>query len=280
MWDTQPAVGGHPARQLGGRSELAPPDEIRRVIDKGRVGVMGSNQSLLSPPPLGHRRNAHPGSQMELEAPTTVPDAVVLFHDPDKVRPGRGSKGPNRVSSHRFARFGFGCSQPKPSRKGSDRHIGPRLSARNRRGTGPRYHAIPVLPSVEREPRAPAGCLCRGQDLNLGTPSRADLESAAFGHSATPARSRRGAVRVYPSSDSSSPSEGGSSSVPASASTTSSRRTPCGPESGPAPGERRGPRSGVRRSRPHRRQVRTRRPERRRVRTVRPSTQNAEHPRQ
>jgi hypothetical protein len=32
---------------------------------------------------------------------------------------------------------------------------------------------------------------CRGQDLNLGTPSRADLESAAFGHSATPARSCR-----------------------------------------------------------------------------------------
>jgi hypothetical protein len=30
---------------------------------------------------------------------------------------------------------------------------------------------------------------CRGQDSNLGTPSRADLESAAFGHSATPARS-------------------------------------------------------------------------------------------
>lgn len=28
---------------------------------------------------------------------------------------------------------------------------------------------------------------CRGQDSNLGTPARADLESAAFGRSATPA---------------------------------------------------------------------------------------------
>jgi hypothetical protein len=32
--------------------------------------------------------------------------------------------------------------------------------------------------------------MCRGQDSNLGTPARADLESAAFGRSATPARSR------------------------------------------------------------------------------------------
>ncbi len=33
---------------------------------------------------------------------------------------------------------------------------------------------------------------CRGQDSNLGTPARADLESAAFGRSATPARSPHG----------------------------------------------------------------------------------------
>jgi hypothetical protein len=33
---------------------------------------------------------------------------------------------------------------------------------------------------------------CRGQDSNLGTPTRADLESAAFGRSATPARALGG----------------------------------------------------------------------------------------
>src|SRR5713101_2479101 len=43
-----------------------------------------------------------------------------------------------------------------------------------------------------REPSATASTTgaaygCRGQDSNLGTPARADLESAAFGRSATPA---------------------------------------------------------------------------------------------
>ena len=59
-----------------------------------------------------------------------------------------------------------------------------------------------TLPFARVEPKRDdeRNFLCRGQDLNLGTPARADLESAAFGHSATPAyvSEERGTFMLLP----------------------------------------------------------------------------------
>ena len=119
---------------------------------------------------------------------------------------------------------------------------------------------------------------CRGQDSNLGTPARADLESAAFGRSATPAYGARGDRRPYSSSVSSS-ARSVSSATGMERAPSSRRSSRCSTTVSPSePG--RLCEAIVLRCRPHLRQVRTRRPFRRRVRTVRPSTQKDEQARQ
>ncbi len=140
-----------------------------------------------------------------------------------------------------------------------------------------RERGIPRILTGDSQP-TPLQGWSRGQDSNLGTPARADLESAAFGRSATPALSTRGADGPYSSSVSSSTrspsSEIGMESAP------SSRRSSRDPASGGVGLDTATLREGVLRWRPHLRHVRTRIPDRSRVRTVRPSTQNAEQERQ
>ena len=46
--NVQLAVSAHPAWQLEGRSELAPANDIRAIIDERRVGPIFSNELLLS----------------------------------------------------------------------------------------------------------------------------------------------------------------------------------------------------------------------------------------
>src|SRR5579871_5938386 len=91
-----------------------------------------------------------------------------------------------------------------------------------------------------------------------------------------PRREGEDGARPYSSSPSSGSPSGsvGSSTRIASGRPIGDRRGSVSEVAGPRA------RSGIRRTRPHRKQVRLRRPDRSRVRTVRPSTQYAPHPRQ
>jgi hypothetical protein len=89
------AVCRHAARQLRRGSKLAPPDDFRPIINESRVGSMLSYKRLFFRPPPGGNLNMLTGSKVELEAPTAVPDPVVLFHDAHEIGPGGRPKLPH-----------------------------------------------------------------------------------------------------------------------------------------------------------------------------------------
>jgi len=95
-WDPPVRSGGsepreptHAGRQLGWSSELTPPDDIGALIDESRVGPIRFDELFLQiPPRLDRLWRLAPG-EVECHAPAAVPDAIVLLHDADKVRPSR-----------------------------------------------------------------------------------------------------------------------------------------------------------------------------------------------
>ena len=110
-WDPPVRSGGsepreptHAGRQLGWSSELTPPDDIGALIDESRVGPIRFDELFLQiPPRLDRLWRLAPG-EVECHAPAAVPDAIVLLHDADKVRPvALLSSSISNTASHRLS---------------------------------------------------------------------------------------------------------------------------------------------------------------------------------
>src|SRR5207245_2442848 len=84
---TQLAEPSHSARELGRGSELTPPNDVRAVVDEGRVGLVCSNKSLLVRPVRPGLAVRFTGLEVEGDAPAATPYAIVLLHNSHEVRP-------------------------------------------------------------------------------------------------------------------------------------------------------------------------------------------------
>ncbi len=83
---TQPAVGAHPARDLGGRSELAPSDNLRPIVNEGSVRLIRPNKFLFECLVPSGRSCPLAGRVVEGHAPAATPYAIVLLNNLDEVR--------------------------------------------------------------------------------------------------------------------------------------------------------------------------------------------------
>src|SRR6266581_7080315 len=84
--NVQLAVSAHPAWQLEGRSELAPANDIRAIIDERRVGPIFSNELLFECPVFSSPLFLFATLEVERGAPATTPHSVMLLNNPRKVR--------------------------------------------------------------------------------------------------------------------------------------------------------------------------------------------------
>jgi hypothetical protein len=84
---THLAEPAHSARELGRGSELTPPNDIRPVVDEGRVGPICSNKSLLVRPARRSHLVRPTGLEVEGDAPAATPYTIMLLHNSHKVRP-------------------------------------------------------------------------------------------------------------------------------------------------------------------------------------------------
>ena len=91
----QLAVPAHSSWKLGRGSELTPANNVRSVVDEGRVGVIRSNKPLLQLLVLPRPLLLLTALEMEGGAPATTPYTMMLLDDSRKVRPGLFSEFPD-----------------------------------------------------------------------------------------------------------------------------------------------------------------------------------------
>ena len=100
----QLAVPAHSARELDWGPELTPTNNIRTVIDEGRMGLIRSNKLLFQRPVFSSPLFLLAALEVEGDAPAAAPDSIVFFDHPLKVGPRRRSELTDRES----------CSRPFP----------------------------------------------------------------------------------------------------------------------------------------------------------------------
>src|SRR2546425_3996497 len=92
------AVPAHSAWELHWWSELTPTNNIRTVIDEGRVGLIRSNKLLFQRPVLSSPLFLLATLEVEGDAPAATPDSIVFFDHPLEVGPCRRSELTDRES--------------------------------------------------------------------------------------------------------------------------------------------------------------------------------------
>ncbi len=100
---TQPVEAAHSARELVWGSELTPANDVRSVVDKGCVGPVRLNKSLLKllvmPTPLFLLG----ALEVEGGAPAATPYTIVLLHNSHEVRPCLCSEFPDLIPRHELS---------------------------------------------------------------------------------------------------------------------------------------------------------------------------------
>ena len=138
--------------QLGGRTELAPPDALVAVVDEHLVHRPPDHVGLLGVPvPGGAVAHTDP-LRMEPQAPASAPDTVVRLDQGGEVGPGVGGQGACGVAGHP------GILAPAADSGRAD--------ARRRRTPGRGAASVGVTnpgSGDDAEPTGPGDLLARGQ---------------------------------------------------------------------------------------------------------------------
>jgi len=99
----QLAVSAHSARELDWGPELAPPNNIRTVIDEGRVGLIRSHKLLFQRPVFSSPLLLLAALELEGDAQSATPHTFMLLNNSRKVSPGLSSEFFDQKSSLGFS---------------------------------------------------------------------------------------------------------------------------------------------------------------------------------
>jgi len=100
---TQPVEPSHSARELGGGPKLAPPDDVRPVVDKGGMGPIRLDKPLLQFPVAPGPPVFLNGLEVEGDAPAAAPYTIVFLYNSHEVRPRLPSEFLDYKLRHRLS---------------------------------------------------------------------------------------------------------------------------------------------------------------------------------